>query len=166
MKRIFIGLLAVLMMLGCFGCAEPEGEFTLLETSKFYDSYSVGEKAYFLCYIDVKSNKDTYVKIKATSQKDVNDGFLTSADMTGLADYRTVIPLKKGKNELLVTFVGDCVKDGERQGKRLPEVITFTEATAEEIAIQDASSYVAPDNISVPDELLYDEGITDGTVSE
>lgn len=106
LKKAVCLIVCVIVLLGCCSC-NPTFKATV-EELKYEDYLVVGNEVHYMCYVTIKSNKDTAVRITSTVNSDFESGFLVGGELVAYdsAKNTDTIVLAEGTNVLSLIFVG------------------------------------------------------------
>lgn len=111
MKRIIAVLLLSLALVGLCSCGDKKNTVILDNSDKSYfvDFYTEGEDVYIECVLNIYSETDTEVAIRAVDNDNVKSGLIKSPDLTGIDknDMDEKFSLKAGENKVTVLFRGE-----------------------------------------------------------
>ena len=113
------------MVLSLFSCQAKEIELNE-EKSYFSDFKIENGKVYIYCtlFIENKSDAEKVISLNASFEKDVENGLLKEALISGcsLDESTQKIQLQKGENQLDVVFVGAYAGAEKKHDRLLPEI--------------------------------------------
>ena len=111
MKRIISVLLLSLALIGLCSCEDKKSTVILDNSDKSYfvDFYTEGDEVYIECVLNIYSEADTEVAIRAVDNDNVKSGLIKSPDLTGIDknDMDEKFSLKAGENKVTVLFKGE-----------------------------------------------------------
>lgn len=111
MKRIISVLLLSLALIGLCSCGDKKSTVILDNSDKSYfvDFYTEGDEVYIECVLNIYSEADTEVAIRAVDNDNVKSGLIKSPDLTGIDknDMDEKFSLKAGENKVTVLFKGE-----------------------------------------------------------
>ena len=130
MKRIISVLLLSLTVIGFCSCGDKKGTVILDNSDKSYfvDFYTEGDEVYIECVLNIYSETDTEITIRAVDNDNVKSGLLKSPALTGIDqnDMDEKFSLHAGENEVSVLFKGEYAgvySIAERDIPRFIEII-------------------------------------------
>lgn len=111
MKRIISVLLLSLVLIGLCSCEDRKSTVILdnSDNSYFVDFYTEDEDVYIECVLNIYSEADTEVAIRAVDNDNVKSGLIKSPALKGIdkSDMDEKFSLKAGENKVTVLFKGE-----------------------------------------------------------
>lgn len=111
MKRIVSVILLIFMLAVLSSCGIKKSTAILDNSDKSYfvDFYTEGDDVYIECVLNIYSEEDTEVSIRAVDNDNVKSGLLSSSALTGIdkSDMDEKFSLRAGENEVCVLFKGE-----------------------------------------------------------
>lgn len=111
MKRIISVLLLSLTLIGLCSCGDKKSTVILDNSDKSYfvDFYTEGDSVYIECVLNIYSEADTEISIRAVDNDNVKSGLIKSSSLTGIDknDMDEKFSLKAGENVVAVLFKGE-----------------------------------------------------------
>lgn len=130
MKRIIAVLLLSLALVGLCSCGDKKNTVILDNSDKSYfvDFYTEGEDVYIECVLNIYSEADTEVAIRAVDNDNVKSGLIKSPDLTGIDknDMDEKFSLKAGENKVTVLFKGEYAGVYSIAQRDIPRFIEIT----------------------------------------
>ena len=125
MKKILAFLCILCMMLSLFSCQVKE--IKLNEEKSYFSDFKIeNDKVYIYCtlFIENKSDAEKVISLNASFEKDVENGLLKEALISGcsLDESTQKFQLQKGENQLDVVFVGEYAGADKKHDRLLPEI--------------------------------------------
>ena len=125
MKRLLSVLFVLCVVLSLFSCQAKEIELNE-EKSYFSDFKIENDKVYIYCtlFIENKSDAEKVISLNASFEKDVENGLLKEALISGcsLDESTQKFQLQKGENQLDVVFIGEYAGADKKHDRLLPEI--------------------------------------------
>lgn len=116
MKKSILTLLLVFVLV--IICACSNGDVSIMEDESFYSDYYVeNEKVYINCTLTVCSSKDQTVSFVGEFKSDTEIGLLTEETLK-----TTSFDIKKGKQIIDVTFMGNFGGTNKKASRNLPYI--------------------------------------------
>ena len=111
MKRIISFILLAFALTALSSCGNKKSTAILDNSDKSYfvDFYTEGDDVYIECVLNIYSETDTEVTIRAIDNDNVQSGLLSSPTLTGIdkSDLDEKFSIKSGENEVTVLFKGE-----------------------------------------------------------
>ena len=125
MKKFLVLLCIVCMMLSLFSCQAKNVK--LNEGKSYFSDFKIeNDKVYIYCtlFIENKSDTEKVISLKASFEKDVENGLLKEALVSGysLDESTQEFQLQKGENQLDVVFIGKYAGADKKQDRLLPDI--------------------------------------------
>ena len=125
MKKILVLFCMLCMMLSLFSCQVKD--IKLNEEKSYFSDFKIeNDKVYIYCtlFIENKSDTEKVISLKASFEKDVENGLLKEPLVSGYSlDESTLeFQLQKGENQLDVVFVGEYAGADKKQDRLLPDI--------------------------------------------
>ena len=125
MKKIFVLFCMVCMMLSLFSCQVKD--IKLNEEKSYFSDFKIeNDKVYIYCtlFIENKSDTEKVISLKASFEKDVENGLLKEVLVSGysLDESTQEIKLQKGENQLDVAFIGKYAVGDKKHDRLLPNI--------------------------------------------
>ena len=113
------------MMLSLISCQTKD--IKLNEEKSYFSDFKIeNDKVYIYCtlFIENKSDTEKVISLKASFEKDVENGLLKEALVSGysLDESTQEFQLQKGENQLDVVFVGEYAGADKKQDRLLPDI--------------------------------------------
>lgn len=116
MKKSILTL--ILVFATVIFCACANGGVSIVEDESFYSDYYVeNEKVYINCTLTICSSKDQTVSFVGNFEADAETGLLTEETLK-----TTSLDIKKGKQIIDVTFVGEFGGTNKKANRNLPDI--------------------------------------------
>ena len=125
MKKILAFLCILCMMLSMFSCQAKD--IKLDEEKSFFSDFKIeNNKVYIYCtlFIENKSDAEKVILLNASFEKDVENGLLKEAIISGcsLDESTQKFQLQKSENQLDVVFIGEYAGTDKKHDRLLPEI--------------------------------------------
>ena len=125
MKKFLVLLCIVCMMLSLFSCQAKNVK--LNEGKSYFSDFKIeNDKVYIFCtlFIENKSDAEKVISLKASFEKDVENGLLKEVLVSGysLDEGTQEFKLQKGENQLDVVFIGKYAGADKKYDKLLPDI--------------------------------------------
>ena len=125
MKKILAFLFIVCMMLSLFSCQSKQ--IKLNEEKSYFSDYKIeNDKVYiyYTLFIENKSDAEKDISLKASFEKDVENGLLKKALVSGysLDEITQEFQLQKGENQVDVIFIGEYAGADKKHDRLLPDI--------------------------------------------
>ncbi len=125
MKKFLVFLCIVCMTLSLFSCQAKD--IKLNEEKSYFSDFKIeNDKVYIYCtlFIENKSDTEKVISLNASFEKDVENGLLKEALVSGysLDESTQEFQLKKGENQLDVVFIGEHAGADKKHNRLLPDI--------------------------------------------
>lgn len=125
MKKFLAFLCTVCVMLSLLSCQAKD--IKLNEKKSIFSDYKIeNDKVYIYCtlFIGNKSDTEKVISLKASFVKDVEDGLLKEALVSGVSldESTQEFQLQKGENQVDVVFIGESAGADKKHDKLLPDI--------------------------------------------
>lgn len=122
MKKCVFALLIILVIVVLKSCV-PKEDISLVPEESFYSGYYVeNDKVYINCTLTVNSERNQNVRFEGDFEDDVKTGLLTETTLK-----TTPFDIKKGKQRIDVTFVGEFGGTNKKANRHLPDITVIQE---------------------------------------
>ena len=125
MKKTLVLFCMVCMMLSLISCQTKD--IKLNEEKSYFSDFKIeNDKVYIYCtlFIENKSDTEKVISLKASFEKDVENGLLKEALVSGysLDESTQEFKLQKGENQLDVAFIGKHAGIDKKHDRLLPNI--------------------------------------------
>lgn len=121
MKKYVLTLL--LVGVAVIFCACTNGGVSIVEDESFYSDFHVEDNAVYInCTLTLEASKDQRVYFEGNFEDDVKTGLLTEPTLK-----TTPFDIKKGKQTIEVTFMGEFGETNKKADRKLPEITVIQE---------------------------------------
>ena len=122
MKKCGFVLLLILVIVVLGTCVQKEDVSLVPEESSYSDYYVKNGNVYINCILTVDSKNDCKISFEGKFEEEVEIGLLTETKIK-----TAPFDIKKGKQSIDVTFVGDFGGTNKKTNRNLPDITIIQE---------------------------------------